>query len=65
MVTRGTPKDIERYIKVQDDDKIYRLSVKGFFPIYIDDSFAYFEYSKDIADAVSEIINDLNNGVTV
>lgn len=63
MVTRGTPKDIERYIKVQDDDKIYRLSVKGFFPTYIDNSFAYFEYTKDIADAVSEIINDLNNGV--
>jgi hypothetical protein len=64
MVTRGTPKNIERYIKVCDDDKIYRLSVKGFFPQFIDESFAYFEYTKDIADAIQEIVNEIN-GVTV
>ena len=58
MVTRGTPTDIERYVKVYDDDKIYKLSEKGFFPRYIDDSFAYFEYTKDLADAISEIINE-------
>lgn len=64
MVTRGTPKNIERYIKVCDDDKIYRLSVKGFFPQFIDEYFAYFEYTKDIADAIQEIVNEIN-GVTV
>lgn len=64
MVTRGTPKNIERYIKVCDDDKIYRLSVKGFFPQFIDEYFAYFEYTKDIADAIQEIVNEIN-GVTL
>lgn len=64
MVTRGTPKNIERYIKVCDDDKIYRLSVKGFFPQFIDEYFAYFEYTKDIVDAIQEIVNEIN-GVTV
>ena len=63
MVTRGTPKDIERYIKICDEDNIYKLSVKGYFPRYIDDSFAYFEYTKDLVNAISEIINDLNDGV--
>lgn len=65
MVTRGTPKHIERYIKVCDDDKIYRLSVKGFFPQFIDNVFAYFEYTKDIADAISEIIKEIEDGVTL
>ena len=64
MVTSGTPKNIERYIKVCDDDKIYRLSVKGFFPQFIDEYFAYFEYTKDIVDAIQEIVNEIN-GVTV
>ena len=63
MVTRGTPKNIEKYIKVCDDDKIYRLSIKGFFPQFIDECFAYFEYTKDIADAIQEIVNEIN-GVT-
>ncbi len=64
MVTRETPKHTERYIKVCDNDKIYKLSEKGFFPQYIDEYFAYFEYNKDIVNAISEIVNELN-GVEV
>lgn len=64
MVTRGTPNDSYKYIKVCEDDKIYKLSIKGFFPQFIDEYFAYFEYTKDIANAISEIVNDIN-GVEV
>ncbi len=64
MVTRETPKHTEKYIKVCEDDKIYKLSQRGFFPQFIDEYFAYFEYTKDIADAILEIVNDVN-GVEV
>ena len=63
MIIRGTPKDIERYIKVYDQDKIVKLGKKGFQPSYIDDSFAYFEYNKEIIDAIVEVIQWLDKGV--
>ena len=56
MVIRETPKDIEHYIKVYDKDKIIKLGEKGFTPKYIDSEFAYFEYSKEIIDAIVDII---------
>ena len=64
MIIRGTPKDIEQYIKVYDKDKIVRLAQKGFNPSYIDDTFAYFEYSKELINAIIEIvqlIDDMDN----
>ena len=63
MIIRGTPKDIERYIKVYDQDKIIKLGKKGFQPSYIDDNFAYFEYNKEIIDAIVEVIQWLDKGV--
>ena len=63
MIIRGTPKDIERYIKVHDQDKIIKLGKKGFQPSYIDDNFAYFEYNKEIIDAIVEVIQWLDRGV--
>lgn len=63
MIIRGTPKDIERYIKVYDKDNIYKLNVRGLYATYIDDECAYFEYNKDIVRAIVEIIQELNEGV--
>ncbi len=63
MIIRETPKYIENYIKVYDKDKIYKLNAKGFYPKYIDEAFAYFEYSKELIDAIIEIIQQLNEGV--
>ena len=36
MVIRGTPKDIKKYVLIDDDNILYQLSVKGIFPKYID-----------------------------
>lgn len=63
MVIRETPMDIERYIKVHDQDKIVKLGQKGFNPSYIDNDFAYFEYTKEIIDAIVDIIQWLDKGV--
>jgi len=43
MVIRGTPKYVENYITVNNNDIIYKLSEQGIFPIYIDNNLAYFE----------------------
>lgn len=63
MVIRETPKDIERYIKVHDQDKIVKLAQKGFNPTYIDEYFAYFDYNKELIDAIVEIVQWLDKGV--
>ena len=61
MVIRGTPTDIEHYIKIHDQDKIIKLGKMGFDPTYIDDDFAYFEYNKALIDAIVEVIQWLDN----
>ena len=63
MIIRETPKDIERYIKVYDKDKIVRLGKKGFNPTYVDNDFAYFEYSKELVNAIIEIVQLIDKGV--
>lgn len=63
MIIRGTPKDIERYIKVYDKDNIYRLNMRGIYATYIDDDCAYFEYNKDVVRAIVEINQELNERV--
>ena len=63
MIIRETPKDIEHYIKVYDQDKIIKLGKMGFHPTYIDDSFAYFEYNKELIDAIVEVVQWLDKGV--
>ena len=63
MVIRETPKDIEHYIKVYDQDKIIKLGKMGFNPTYIDDDFAYFEYTKEIVNAIVDVVQWLDKGV--
>ena len=63
MIIRETPKNTEQYIKVYDKDKIIRLSRKGFSPTYIDNDFAYFEYSKELINAIIEIVQLIDKGV--
>ena len=63
MIIRGTPIDIEHYIKVHDEDKILKLNEKGFYPRYIDETFAYFLYDKSIINAIVDIVQQLNEGV--
>ena len=63
MIIRETPKDIEHYIKVYDQDKIIKLGKMGFNPTYIDDYFAYFEYTKEIVNAIVDVVQWLDKGV--
>ena len=63
MIIRETPKDIEHYIKVYDQDKIIKLGKMGFNPTYIDDDFAYFEYTKEIVNAIVDVVQWLDKGV--
>ena len=63
MVIRETPKDIEHYIKVYDQDKIIKIGKMGFNPTYIDDDFAYFEYTKEIVNAIVDVVQWLDKGV--
>ena len=63
MIIRETPKDIEHYIRVHDQDKIIKLGQMGFNPTYIDEDFAYFEYTKGIVDAIIDVIQWLDKGV--
>lgn len=56
MVIRGTPKDVSKYIEVDNDDMIYQLSVKGIFPKYINNQKAYFDKQDVTLDVINEII---------
>ena len=56
MVIRGTPKDENKYIIVDDDNIIYKLSVKGIFPTYINNERAYFERERVTLDIINDII---------
>lgn len=56
MVIRGTPKDIDKYIIIENDDIIYDLSVEGIFPHYIDKDKAYFEREDVTLDIINRII---------
>lgn len=56
MVIRGTPIDKTKYIEVDNDDMIYKLSVKHIFPKYIDNNKAYFDKQDVTLDIINEII---------
>ena len=56
MVIRGTPKDMDKYILIDNDNIIYQLSVKNIFPKYIDNIQAYFDKRDITLDIVNEII---------
>lgn len=56
MVIRGTPKDMDKYILIDNDNIIYQLSVKNIFPKYIDNTQAYFDKKDITLDIVNEII---------
>ena len=58
MVIRETPKDVNQYIIIDNDDMIYQLSVKGIFPKYIDNQQAYF----DKKDITISIVNEITKG---
>lgn len=58
MVIRGTPKDVNHYIIIYDDKKIYDLSMLGVFPKYIDNDYAYFESNKIVLDYLNKIISN-------
>jgi len=62
MVIRGTPKDMDKYILIDNDNIIYQLSVKNIFPKYIDNIQAYFDKRDITLDIVNEIIKGWNNG---
>ena len=55
MVIRGTPKNIDDYIFVDNDDIIYKLSKRGIFPTYIDNKQAYFKKQQLTLDVVKEL----------
>lgn len=57
MVIRRTPQDIEKYIIIEDDNIIYELSIKGIFPIYIDNERAYFEREQVTLDIINDIVS--------
>ena len=61
MVIRGTPSNIEHYIRIHDQDKIIQLSEKGFSPTYIDEDFAYFEYNKELINNIVDVIQLLDD----
>lgn len=63
MTIRETPENIERYIKIHDKDKIVKLGEKGFNPTYIDNDFAYFDYSKELIDTIVELVQQFDKGV--
>lgn len=58
MVIRGTPKNTNQYIIIDNDNIIYQLSVKGIFPKYIDKQQAYF----DKKDITISIVNEITKG---
>ena len=56
MVIRGTPKNIDKYVTVDNDEIIYQLSQLGIFPKYIDNQQAYFEKQQLTLDTINNII---------
>lgn len=56
---KSTPKNIEDYIAVSDDEICFLLQEKGFNPSYGDCNFLYFDKIKEI----EKIIKESNKGV--
>ena len=53
MVIKGTPKNIDNYIKTDNILGRY-LQGKGFYPEYIDSDYIYFYVTKEIEIALLE-----------
>lgn len=56
MVIRNTPKDINKYIMVSDDNAIYQLSLMDIYPLYIDNETAYFKKEQLTLDIINDIL---------
>lgn len=55
MVQRGKPKDVDNYIFISSDEKIYELQLKGICQSYLDFDGAYFDKNKVKVVAMDEI----------
>ena len=49
MIIRGTPKNIDDYIKVKDIDG-YDFNKNDFYPKYIDNEWLYFKKTKELLE---------------
>lgn len=52
MVQRGKPSNIDKYVLVSDNDKIYMLQKQGIYPRYLNEDGAYF--LKELMEMVVE-----------
>lgn len=49
MLIRGTPKNIDKYIKVDSKTTVI-LHMNGFFPINMDDKYIYYKKTQELID---------------
>lgn len=54
MIRRETPKNIENFIKINDEISINLLNQGGFFADYIDQNFLYFRRLSDILEYIKK-----------
>lgn len=55
MIIRGTPKDLEHYLLV-DDEFGNELQNAGFQPRYIDELYLYFYLTKELEDYIGKAV---------
>lgn len=55
MVRRGTPKDKENYIAIEDERLIYTLNAKGFLSEYIDFRYVWFKKTNEIEEVIKRV----------
>lgn len=55
MIIRDTPKEIERYVLINDTNITLALQEMGFFPKYIDNNGLYFIKSDELALALKKL----------
>ena len=52
MIRRGTPKNIDDFIKINDENLIKFLNQGNFFADYMDATFLYFRRSEDFLEYI-------------
>lgn len=55
MIIRETPKDIEKYVLIENTDVALELQEQAFYPKYMDSNGLYFVKSIDLDVALNKI----------
>lgn len=54
MLIRKTPKNPEKYKKIRNEKMIYELAIIGIQPKYMDNSYSYFEITKELKEYLKD-----------